>query len=306
MPPRPATGSVSRPATGARPSPAGTSTAGSSVRPSAAPRGSIPPPADPAQRIAWAVAQLQGVKDRLTKREADINSLRSRMGLLDARVGELEEERGDRHTAPDGSADAVASLDERIASLEEMADKVRAGDSALRGILDEQRRAVEGRESETSHLKDKIAALEETLEGIGSVQGEMREQQERLEEALAARDEQIAQLREALDRMSAGAPSAGPTAKTEKAAAPKAEAKPREEPPAPTPGEPAAEPDDLKAIKGIGPKFEKALVKIGVRTFDEIASWSDDDLHRVASAIGTRPQRMRGWVEHARELTGSR
>jgi predicted flap endonuclease-1-like 5' DNA nuclease len=40
---------------------------------------------------------------------------------------------------------------------------------------------------------------------------------------------------------------------------------------------PTAVGDDLKAIKGIGPKFEKLLRSAGVTTLAQIAGWSDGE-----------------------------
>jgi predicted flap endonuclease-1-like 5' DNA nuclease len=63
-------------------------------------------------------------------------------------------------------------------------------------------------------------------------------------------------------------------------------------------------PDDLKRISGIGPAFERALHAQGITRFAEIARWSNEDVQRVAEALGIPPQRIErdGWVESAREL----
>jgi len=64
--------------------------------------------------------------------------------------------------------------------------------------------------------------------------------------------------------------------------------------------------DDLKKIRGIGPKFERALNALGVQTFAQIASWTPDDIASVAAKLkvhATRIQRE-GWIEKAKELAG--
>ena len=62
--------------------------------------------------------------------------------------------------------------------------------------------------------------------------------------------------------------------------------------------------DDLRRIKGIGPKFEQALRDAGVSTFEQIASWSDADIAEIAAKIGARVDRIERdeWVAKARAL----
>ena len=60
--------------------------------------------------------------------------------------------------------------------------------------------------------------------------------------------------------------------------------------------------DDLKVIKGIGPKFEKLLRGAGVTSVAQIATWSESDIDAIAQAIGIRPERIRkdDWVGKAK------
>ncbi|MCQ0969797.1 hypothetical protein MLD63_05060 [Paracoccus sp. TK19116] len=62
--------------------------------------------------------------------------------------------------------------------------------------------------------------------------------------------------------------------------------------------------DNLKEIKGVGPKLEKMLHDEGVTRFDQIASWSDDDIDRFAAKIGSMGSRIRSddWVAQAKTL----
>ena len=63
-------------------------------------------------------------------------------------------------------------------------------------------------------------------------------------------------------------------------------------------------PDDLRRIRGIGPKFETRLHELGVRTFAQIASWTPQDVARVAEQLKIHARRIdnAGWVQSAREL----
>ena len=112
---------------------------------------------------------------------------------------------------------------------------------------------------------------------------------------------------------------AAPKVKAEK---PKPAPKPKAEKPAPAP-EPKAEkskakkpqvlytdgatdgdPDDLKKIKGIGPKFEGDLNAKGVYYFRQIAAWSAKDIKMVDEIIDSFPGRIERdeWVKQAKKL----
>lgn len=63
--------------------------------------------------------------------------------------------------------------------------------------------------------------------------------------------------------------------------------------------------DDLKQISGIGPKLEQVLNADGVRTFADMASWSDADIARIDAELGLGGRIVRdGWVAQAKALSG--
>ncbi len=64
--------------------------------------------------------------------------------------------------------------------------------------------------------------------------------------------------------------------------------------------------DDLKRLQGVGPMFERALKGLGVRTFAQIAAWTDGDVESIAPRIKTTPARIRrdDWIGGARKLCG--
>jgi predicted flap endonuclease-1-like 5' DNA nuclease len=68
----------------------------------------------------------------------------------------------------------------------------------------------------------------------------------------------------------------------------------------------AAPEDDLKKIRGIGPKFERALHALGIKTFAQIASWTENDVASIAAKLKVHATRIQrdGWIEKAKELTG--
>lgn len=67
---------------------------------------------------------------------------------------------------------------------------------------------------------------------------------------------------------------------------------------------PAGEADDLRRIKGVGPKLVALLHSLGVNTYAQIAQWTDADIDRVDAQLGTFAGRVRrdNWVEQAKLL----
>jgi NADH-quinone oxidoreductase subunit E len=65
-------------------------------------------------------------------------------------------------------------------------------------------------------------------------------------------------------------------------------------------------PDDLKRIKGVGPKLEKLLHSLGFFHFEQIASWTDAEVAWVDDNLeGFKGRVSRdNWVSQARELAG--
>lgn len=62
--------------------------------------------------------------------------------------------------------------------------------------------------------------------------------------------------------------------------------------------------DDLKQIKGVGPKLEGILHENGVTSFAQIAAWGDAEIDEFAAEIGSMGGRIRSddWVAQAKTL----
>ncbi|MGB3797964.1 MAG: hypothetical protein WA957_16895 [Alteraurantiacibacter sp.] len=71
-----------------------------------------------------------------------------------------------------------------------------------------------------------------------------------------------------------------------------------------TPAASTAGEDDLKRIKGVGPKLVTILNEQGVTSFAQIAGWTDQDIDRIDSQLGRFQGRIRrdNWVEQANLL----
>ncbi|MGR3758786.1 NADH-quinone oxidoreductase subunit E [Roseobacteraceae bacterium NS-SX3] len=61
--------------------------------------------------------------------------------------------------------------------------------------------------------------------------------------------------------------------------------------------------DDLKQLKGVGPKLEETLHGLGFYHFDQIANWTEAEIAWVDSRLKFKGRIQReGWIEQAREL----
>jgi len=104
------------------------------------------------------------------------------------------------------------------------------------------------------------------------------------------------------------APKAKPAPKPKPA--PKAKAEPKEKAPAKKPqvlytdGATDGDPDDLKKIKGVGPKFEGDLNAKGVYYYRQIAAWTAKDIKMIDDILDSFPGRIERdeWVKQAKEL----
>ncbi|QBF31338.1 hypothetical protein [Thalassococcus sp. S3] len=62
-------------------------------------------------------------------------------------------------------------------------------------------------------------------------------------------------------------------------------------------------PDDLKLLKGVGPKLEETLHELGFYHFDQIAAWTDAEVAWVDTRLKFKGRIERdGWIEQAKIL----
>ncbi|WP_339691328.1 hypothetical protein [uncultured Parasphingorhabdus sp.] len=92
------------------------------------------------------------------------------------------------------------------------------------------------------------------------------------------------------------------------AIAPKPAKKPVEAapPPAGKPNIPPAvgEPDNLRLIKGVGPKLNTLLISLGVTRFDQIAEWKEAEITEIDQYLDTFSGRITrdAWIDQAKFL----
>lgn len=105
------------------------------------------------------------------------------------------------------------------------------------------------------------------------------------------------------DAAPAATPKAAPEAPPEAIGVPPAE-------PAPAPAAPATATatapagDNLRLMKGVGPKLVSLLTSLGITSFAEIAAWTEADIDRIDAQLGSFAGRIRkdNWVEQASYL----
>lgn len=198
---------------------------------------------------------------------------------------------------------------------------LRAEADSLRARVQELEGRVSTRDTEISGLKGKVAAGAAGLAAATAVAASSAKPAEVSEDdtyALEWRNRYLAARVKYLESQVAEAPSAKvkkpaakrkTVAKVAGAAKPKAKAKLKPKAkaaPKPkvlyTDGPTDGTPDDLKLIKGIGPKFEKDLNGKGVYYFRQIGAWQKKDVTMVEGVIDSFPGRIGRdeWVKQAK------
>ena len=64
------------------------------------------------------------------------------------------------------------------------------------------------------------------------------------------------------------------------------------------------EPDNLRLIKGVGPKLNTLLISLGVTRFDQIAEWKEAEINEVDQYLDTFSGRITrdAWIDQAKFL----
>ncbi len=195
---------------------------------------------------------------------------------------------------------------------------LRAEADGLRGRVQELEGRVSTRDGEVSDLKGKLAAAAAGAVVAGGAAAAASGDDDETY-ALEWRNRYLAARVKYLEGRLSDAPK--PKAKKKRAAkkaapkkkiAPKPKAKRKPKAKAVkkpkvlyTSGPTDGTPDDLKLIKGIGPKFEKDLNSKGIYYFRQIAAWKAGDVKMVEGVIDSIPGRIKRdeWVKQAKGLS---
>ena len=192
---------------------------------------------------------------------------------------------------------------------------LRAEADSLRVRVQELEGRVSTRDGEVSTLKGKLAAAAAGATAVAATAAATKGDDDETY-ALEWRNRYLAARVKYLEGRVAEAPKPKAkkvVAKKKAAPKPKPKPKPKAKPkakakPKPkvlyTDGPTDGKPDDLKLIKGIGPKFEKDLNGKGIYYFRQIAAWKAKDVTMVEGVIDSFPGRIGRdeWVKQAKGL----
>lgn len=213
------------------------------------------------------------------------------------------------HGGEDLSAELAAA---RTRHQECEADRARLKSRAaeLSGQLEETRKSTDSfavrlkeAENERARMDKELAAANEAAKRVPRLEKEA---------ALAAELKARVSELEGKPAKSAKKPAAKPAPKAAETPPAPVSAAPAAPLPAPGSGPTfydapiAGAPDDLKRIKGVGPKLEKTLNELGVFYYRQIAAWTPDQVIEVDEKLQQFPGRIErdDWVGQARALLG--
>jgi predicted flap endonuclease-1-like 5' DNA nuclease len=213
------------------------------------------------------VARLEPLRRQLEDREQLIRVLAAER---DARIGELE--RAERM-----ATDVSGRRDARIRALEaEQAElnQVRARLAALEPRLS---KVTRERDQLAATVQRYVAELETQKAEAKDRDARFRMLAEEFRSTTSAMGQEIAGLKahmEGLEAQLQNGPDAGDTLAA----------------------------DDLKRIRGIGPTLERVLNAEGVYLYRQIATWTPDDVARIAERLRAFPDRIHrdDWIASAR------
>ena len=213
--------------------------------------------------------ELDGAQGRIADLEAQLNKDMDVIGAREARIAELEGELG-------GALAAQGEL-----------DKANARVGALEGDL----ATAQGLKGDLDNANARAADLEKQLADAQGLKGDLDGANARiaeLEAALDGPDEDPTFGDENAMRMAAWESGAWKVGETQLG----------------TPGVEVDHVDDLKVIKGVGPKLEGVLNGYGVQTWEQVAAFTDEDQATVNDALDSFPGRIYRdeWVPQAQAI----
>lgn len=243
--------------------------------PASAPPLSLRDPARTSQVLNELTIARRDLAERVAehrKMASERNALRARLGQAHAKLAELSSalhaEAKLRSDLSDAQSGTLSALRARIAELE--AHGHAAPDADRR--VDELRKQLEDRDAalagRDAALADRDAALADRDAQLAQHARALADRDARL----AERDQEIEQLK-----------SAPPTATKA-----------------------GGEKSGLRAIRGVGPAFERALIALGISEVSQIAEWTPEQAAEIAPKIKARIDRMLrdDWIGQARRLCG--
>ena len=173
--------------------------------------------------------------------------------------------------------------------VEELSGTVHEAESRCDGL----QRQIDAREVRSDTLANELKKWQERLPPLIE---RYRIRNEEAEQYQAALDEALAQIRRLEEQRDASAMIEGGASNDDQVCA--------DDSGTALPGNPAAERDNLKEIKGVGPAIEKTLNEMGIFSFRQLAELGDCDIDRVARRLKGFHSRIHreDWIGQARTL----
>lgn len=241
--------------------------------------------------------QLAAERERTRKVEARLNDSRTTLDQaqhdLEGGAGQLEQLEEELETA----RTTVADLEAKLTALPQQDAEIErlAAELAAREDLEAKLAEVAGKDAE-------LGELAEQLERCGSERDRLASDLASVEAAIADRDARIgeleAKLTDTADRP--GAPPIPTAAEPEEPTKDEAVAQMAEIAARTAGGGPAPD-DDLKKVRGIGPKLEGTLKRLGITSFRQIANFTAEDIAVVTAAL----EAFKGRIERDDWMTGA-
>ena len=200
---------------------------------------------------------------------------------VDKIAASVAEQTSALHKRLDAVEEVAHNRDPRIDILETKLDEhasqpppdIDWGDrlTALEQRIESQQRELDGAAERNEQMRATVEEQRTALDRLGRLNGELQERLERMEHSVAS------------PPSSARILAAGQLQPTDAAMVSQGF-------------------ETLTRVKGIGPKFARALVAEGVTSSREIAAWSDMEIERLAGVVGASVKRLTSWRNAAKKL----
>lgn len=275
---------------------------------------------DTIEQLSQGSKVVEHQRSRLNELQSEVEQQKEHIARLE-RTATTNEARSDVVQGLNKSLEeqelANRKLTQSHAALEEQLDQTKAELSSMRQALESQQETVSTDEHQA--LQELLAQHEQA---IAQFEHEAHEQRaahkievEQMREAMRAQEQIVSSLRDVLARPATPATASSGATRINPAPAPESgdlfaaleTTVPPAKPDIHLYDAPPDRRDNLKRINGIGPAFERALNRLGVYRFEQIAQLGDNDIEWVAHELRSFPDRILNgqWIEQARRLSDS-
>lgn len=266
------------------------------------------------KQSAKLLAELEGLKEQLSFREADLKKAEFAVQEAEARADRLETDK--------------AKLFKDIYTLNREIEQLQSSNKTHLLAMDELSQQLQGLESKNSQLSEAIQVEDESVDNVAQMQSLYNATRTRLEDLEAKMNQIIAQNELLKDEIRSVKKQSTPAVTDSMLVL--AEADDDEEDHTKANAAKATEPkepevvigpekqilvekiraedvplkDDLTRINGIGPFIEKKLNDQGIYTYEQIAMWDTDTVQAITQSIAYFEGRIErdGWVTQAAQL----